>query len=110
MDLHTAVMEKMNYEMKYFRPPKGEFSDYSIKFLKNLGYTTVLWSNTYDDWNKDNQGRSEYGKRKLLDNLHSGCVILLHSTSRDNRDLLEDFINETRKMGYEFDTLDNFKL
>lgn len=109
MSLHTAMVEKTGYEMKYFRPPKGEFSDYTLNFLKNLGYTTVLWSNAYDDWNSEKQGRADYGKQKLLDNLHSGCVILLHSTSRDNQDLLEDFINQARKMGYEFDTLDNFE-
>ena len=109
MNLHTAVVEKTGYEMKYFRPPKGEFSDYSLNFLQNLGYTTVLWSNAYDDWNSENQGRAEYGRQKLLDNLHPGCVILMHSTSRDNKDLLEAFINEARKMGYEFETLDNFE-
>ena len=109
MNLHTAVVEKTGYEMKYFRPPKGEFSDYTLSFLHNLGYTTVLWSNAYDDWNSENQGRAEYGKKKLLDNLHPGCIILMHSTSRDNKDLLEDFINKARKMGYEFDTLDNFE-
>ncbi len=36
MNLHTAVVEKTGYEMKYFRPPKGEFSDYSLNYLKNL--------------------------------------------------------------------------
>ena len=88
MNLHTAVVEKTGYEMKYFRPPKGEFSDYTLNFLHNLGYTTVLWSNAYDDWNSENQGRTEYGKTKLLDNLHPGCVILMHSTSRDSKGLL----------------------
>lgn len=109
MNLHTAMVEKTGYEMHYFRPPKGEFSKYSLNFLRNLGYTTVLWSNAYDDWNTEKQGRVAYGKQKLLDNLHNGCVILMHSTSRDNKDLLEDFINEARKMGYEFETLDNFE-
>ena len=98
MNLHTAIYEKTGYEMKYFRPPKGEFNEHSIKFVQNLGYKTVLWSNAYDDWNTSNQGRSEYGKKKLLDNLHCGCIILLHSTSEDNVVLLEDFINKAREM------------
>lgn len=98
MNLHTAVCEKTGYEMKYFRPPKGEFSEYSVQFAQNLGYTSVLWSNAYDDWNTANQGRSEYGKKKLLDNLHNGAVILIHSTSEDNMILLEDFINEAKNM------------
>lgn len=109
MDLHIAVQEKTGYEMKYFRPPKGEFNDSSISFAKNLGYTSVLWSNAYDDWNTSNQGRAEYGKKKLLDNLHNGAVILVHSTSKDNLVLLEDFIKEARSMGYSFESLDNFE-
>ena len=109
MDLHIAVQEKTGYEMKYFRPPKGEFNDSSIAFLKNLGYTTVLWSNAYDDWNTANQGRSDYGKKKLLDNLHNGCVLLVHSTSEDNMVLLDDFIQQARGMGYTFESLDNFE-
>lgn len=109
MKLHIAVCEKTGYEMKYFRPPKGEFNDSSINFVKKLGYTTVLWSNAYDDWNTSNQGRSDYGKKKLLDNLHNGCVLLLHSTSEDNMNLLEDFIKEARDMGYTFESLDNFE-
>lgn len=109
MNLHIAVQEKTGYEMKYFRPPKGEFNDYTVNFVKNLGYTTVLWSNAYDDWNTANQGRAEYGKKKLLDNLHNGAVLLVHSTSKDNMVLLEDFITEARNMGYEFESLDNFE-
>ena len=44
MNLHTAVVEKIGYEMKYFRPPKGEFSDYSLNFLKTLRiyYSTLV--------------------------------------------------------------------
>ena len=26
LDLHTTIYNKFNYEMKYIRPPKGEFS------------------------------------------------------------------------------------
>lgn len=109
MNLHIAVQEKTGYEMKYFRPPKGEFNDYTVNFVKNLGYTTVLWSNAYDDWNTANQGCFEYGKKKLLDNLHNGAVLLVHSTSKDNMVLLEDFINEARNMGYEFASLNDFE-
>ena len=83
--------------------------DVNISFAKNLGYTSVLWSNAYDDWNTSNQGRAEYGKKKLLDNLHNGAVILVHSTSKDNLVLLDDFIKEARNMGYSFENLDNFE-
>lgn len=71
MDLHRALYEKFNYEMTYFRPPKGEFSEKSLKKVTELNYKTVLWSFAYDDWDENKQGREEYGKSKILDNLHN---------------------------------------
>lgn len=38
MDLHNAVYEKFGYEMTYFRPPKGEFSERVIDVVTKLGY------------------------------------------------------------------------
>ena len=55
MKLHNAVLEKTGYEMKFFRPPKGEFSQKSLSKIKELGYTTVMWSSAYDDWDKEKQ-------------------------------------------------------
>ena len=71
MDLHKALYEKFGYEMKYFRPPKGEFSEKVLKVVKKLNYKTVLWSFAYDDWDENKQGREDYGKSKILDNLHN---------------------------------------
>lgn len=109
MNLHTAVYDKFGFEMKYIRPPKGEFSERTLEYTKSLGYTTVMWSLAYDDWDESKQGRESYGKSKVLDNLHNGAIILLHSNSKDNSNILNDVIVEARNMGYEFDTLDNFE-
>ena len=109
MKLHNAVYEKFGYEMKYFRPPKGEFSERVISKVKELGYTTVMWSSAYDDWDKNKQGRTEYGKKKILDNMHNGCVLLLHSTSEDNSKILNEVIKEVKNMGYEFKNIDEFE-
>lgn len=109
MTLHNAVYEKTGYEMKYFRPPKGEFSEKSLSIVKDLGYTTVMWSSAYDDWDKNKQGRVEYGKKKILDNLHNGAIILLHSTSEDNMNMLDDLIKQIKEKGYEIRSLNDFK-
>ena len=107
--LHTAVFEKFGYEMKYLRPPKGEFSQRTLHLTKSLGYTTVMWSFAYDDWDESKQGRETYAKEKVLSNLHNGAVILLHSNSKDNCNILDEIIKEIKKQGYEFKTLDEFK-
>ena len=109
MDLHTAIYSKFKYEMKYIRPPKGEFSEYSINCTNELGYKTVMWSFAYDDWNEDKQGREDYAKKKILDNIHNGAIILLHGNSKDNANVLDDIIKEIKKMGYEFKSLDEFE-
>lgn len=108
MDLHTAVYEKFGYEMKYIRPPKGEYSERTIAYTNTLGYKTVMWSFAYDDWDESKQGREAYGKKKILDNLHNGEVMLLHGTSKDNSNILDECIKEIQKQGYEFRSLDDF--
>ena len=107
--LHTAVYEKFGYEMKYIRPPKGEFSQRTLKITKSLGYTTVMWSFAYDDWDENKQGREPYATEKIISNIHNGCVILLHANSKDNCNILNDVINQVKNMGYEFKNLDEFK-
>ena len=109
MELHTAVYQKFNYEMKYIRPPKGEYSERTVAYTNTLGYKTVMWSFAYDDWDKNKQGREDYGKKMVLNNIHPGSVMLLHATSKDNSNILDYCIKEIKKMGYEFRTLDDFQ-
>lgn len=109
MKLHTAVYEKTGYEMKYFRPPKGEYSERVLAKINSLGYKTIMWSFAYDDWDEKKQGRESYGKEKILNNIHSGAVILLHATSKDNMNILDECIKEIKNMGYEFKSLDEFE-
>ena len=63
MELHTSLYDKFGYEMKYIRPPKGEYSERTIEYTNTLGYKTVMWSFAYDDWEEKKQGREEYGKK-----------------------------------------------
>ena len=109
MGLHSAVYEKFGYEMKYIRPPKGEYSENTVCYTNSLGYKTVMWSFAYDDWDEKKQGREEYGKEKILNNVHNGAVILLHATSKDNTNILDYCIKQIKKNGYEFKSLDEFE-
>ena len=109
MDLHTAMYEKTGYEMKYIRPPKGECSKRTLAITNSLGYTSVMWSLAYDDWDESKQGREEYAKQKIIENIHPGAIILLHGNSKDNANVLGECIKKVREMGYEFKTLDEFE-
>ena len=108
MDLHQVIYEKFNYEMKYIRPPKGEFSQRTLQLTNSLEYTTVMWSFAYEDWNEDKQPNEEKSKQKILDNLHNGEIMLLHGNSKTNTNILDSVIKETKNMGYTFKSLDEF--
>ena len=109
MDLHTAIYQKFGYEMKYIRPPKGEFSERSLKYTNNLGYKTVMWSFAYEDWDENNQPNEEKAKEKVLENLHNGEIMLLHGNSKTNTDILDEVIKKSKEMGYSFKSLDEFE-
>lgn len=108
MGLHDYIKENFDYEMAYLRPPKGEYSERTVAISKDLGYTTVLWSQAYDDWDVNNQKGIEYAKKMILNNLHNGAVILLHAVSKDNTEVLGEVIDEIRNRGYEIRALDEF--
>ena len=109
MDLHNYVRDNFNYEMTFLRPPKGEYSERTVKISLDLGYRTVLWSSAYDDWDVNKQGRLDYARKMVLNNLHNGCVMLLHAVSKDNTELLGEIIDETRNRGDEFVSLEEFE-
>ena len=109
MELHNYMIDNYNYEMTYLRPPKGEYSERTVKLSLDLGYRTVLWSSAYDDWNVNNQKGTDYAKKMIYNNLHNGSVMLLHAVSKDNAAVLSEVIDEIRNRGYEFASLDDFE-
>ena len=92
---------------KYYRPPQGIYSEENLKMAKELGYRTVFWSLAYADWNNDAQPTKEQAFEKLLPRIHNGAVVLLHSTSKTNAQILDDLLTEWEKMGYTFGTLED---
>ncbi len=109
MELHSTIYQKFGYDMKYIRPPKGEFSEKSIESTNSLGYKTVMWSFAYEDWNENKQPSEEKAKEIILKNVHNGEIMLLHGNSRTNTDILDSVIKEIQKLGYEFKSLDEFE-
>ena len=109
MDLHKAIYSKFEYEMKYLRPPMGEYSQKTLAVTNSLGYTTVMWSFAYEDWNEKSQPDEEKSKQKILNNVHNGEIMLLHGNSKTNTNILDSIIKQIKQMGYEFKSLDEFE-
>ena len=109
MDLHLAIYEKFGYEMKYIRPPKGEYSERTLNECNTLGYKTVMWSFAYKDWEENNQSGEENAKKMIINNFHNGEIMLLHGNSKDNCNVLGNIIQEAKNEGYEIRSLDEFE-
>ena len=91
---------------KYYRPPQGTYSQENLKMAQKLGYKTVFWSLAYVDWNNDKQPTAEQAFGKLLPRTHNGAVVLLHSTSHTNAEILDELLTKWKSMGYSFATLE----
>ncbi len=91
---------------KYYRPPQGIYSEENLRQAHALGYRTVFWSLAYVDWMNDKQPSREEAFSKLLPRIHNGAVVLLHSTSKTNAEILDELLTKWEEAGYEFGTLD----
>ena len=59
---------------------------------KELGYHTFFWSLAYVDWKEEAQPSREEAFEKLMSRIHPGAVVLLHSTSATNGEILEELL------------------
>lgn len=91
---------------KYYRPPQGKYNVENLRQAKALGYKTILWSLAYVDWYVDDQPTPEQAYSKLLPRIHDGAIVLLHSTSRTNAEILDELLTKWEKMGFSFASLD----
>lgn len=106
-DLEELYKEITGQKMpKFYRPPQGIYSQENLEMAKELGYKTVFWSLAYVDWNKEAQPTREEAFRKLLPRTHPGAVVLLHSTSATNAEILETLIEKWKAEGYTFGTVE----
>ena len=91
---------------KFYRPPQGKYSESNLQMAKELGYKTFFWSLAYVDWMQDQQPSKEEAFSKLLTRIHPGAIVLLHSTSQTNAQILDELLAKWEEMGYQFGRLD----
>ncbi len=102
--LHNYIKDNYDYEMQYFRFPKGEFSEKTLGIVQELGYQSVFWSYAYADWNPDEQPEAATAFAKICESTHPGEIMLLHAVSATNADILGKVIDDVRQQGYTFTT------
>lgn len=105
-DLEALFQSVTGKEMaKFYRPPQGIYSQKNLEMAQELGYKTVFWSLAYVDWKQDDQPTREAALAKLLPRVHNGAVILLHSTSKTNAEILDELLTKYEEMGYRFGSI-----
>ena len=108
--LEKLFKKKTGYKLdKFIRPPKGEFSNRTLKVLKDMGYKTIFWSIAYFDYDPAKQP----GKQYVIDHFkkyhHKGAITLTHNVSKSNTEALGEVLTFLEEKGYRFGTIDNLK-
>lgn len=91
-----------NKNMRFMRPPMGEYSERTLAIAQQMGYTTVFWSIAYVDWDTSKSQGVDYVYHSVMDYLHDGAIILMHAVSPDNAAALEKIIIDAKNSGYTF--------
>ncbi len=108
-DVADAFRELTGKELAmYYRPPQGKYSTTNLQMAKELGYSTFFWSLAYVDWNQDDQPSHAEALEKLTDRVHPGAIVLLHSTSKTNGEIMDELLSKWEEMGYTFRPLSDF--
>lgn len=92
------------------RPPEGIFNEQVLEAANETGHQHIFWSVAFIDWHRDQKKGGKYAFDELMNQIHPGAIILMHTVSPDNAEGLPMFIKEARKMGYTFGTLDELNM
>lgn len=98
--MQDYLRDNFDYEMRLFRFPEGEFSEQSLALMQQMGYKSIFWSFAYKDWDVDNQPESTAAMEKITKYIHPGEIMLLHSVSKTNAEILPQLIDTMREKGY----------
>lgn len=104
-ELDNYLRTRFGYSSPFFRFPEGSCSENALELVQSVGYKSVFWSSAYADWDVNNQKGKQYAFDTVTSRLHPGCILLLHSVSRDNTEALGEIIDYAISQGYKFKSL-----
>ena len=106
LGVDRAFYEQFGKKMTYFRPPNGEYSEKTLSVINSLGYKTIFWSFAYVDWLTNDQKGTKFAYDNITGGAKNGVILLVHAVSKDNSNALGAVIDDLRKSGFEFLSLD----
>ena len=99
-ELEAICLEKYGKKPAFFRPPGGVFDERVLSTAQGMGYTTLLWSAAYVDWERDKPMGAQKACDKVTSMLHPGAIFLFHIASSDTPEALPMILNVLEKQGY----------
>jgi len=91
-----------------FRAPYGALTEEQVRQLGKMGYRGIGWSVDSEDWKSLSVNEV---KQKVLNAIHPGAIVLMHSAGHWTQDLtgtvqaLNELIPHLKKQGYRFVTI-----
>jgi peptidoglycan-N-acetylglucosamine deacetylase len=111
-DTEAAIKEVTGRTTKLFRPPKAWLSAREKQQIKDMGYTTVLWSLNSKDWVRFDD---KHIRRYIYKNVRPGDIVLFHDSGgafkieggnrKQTTKTLPRLIEKLKEKGYRFVTI-----
>lgn len=101
--IYEAIYTATGVEPYYYRFGSGIWNERALALLNELGFRNVFYSFTYFDYDINNQPDVAESLQNMIDNIHDGEIIYLHTVSNTSVAILSDFIDAARAKGYEFE-------
>lgn len=104
------VMEKLQVNILFYRPPWGDVNLWTLKNLKKYHLRLCLWHVMAEDWQKSIT--VDKIKEKLLHRIQNGSIICLHDGRGKNEaplktiQALDFLLPRLIEQGYQFETVD----
>lgn len=91
---------------KFFRPPMGKINKAKMSILNELNYHVFLWDVSYYDYVYYDDRGVDYALNQLLKQTKNGSIILMHTLTKSNADVLGTAIDKLREKGFVFAKLE----
>jgi peptidoglycan/xylan/chitin deacetylase (PgdA/CDA1 family) len=100
---NDVVKSIVGLQMKFCRPPGGDYDRDVIAGAADCGLTTVLWTDDPGDYADPG---SKVIEARTLQRIGSGGIILLHDGVQETLDVLPQIIEHVKSRGFEFQTVE----
>lgn len=98
----TTVRNLTETDIRFFRPPFGDFNDNIIQTAKTHKLTTILWCVDPRDWQRNDPDQIA---RHVIEKVDNGAIVLLHEGRQGTLEALPRIIEGLWEKGFEIVSL-----